>query len=383
MQSRLQTVLLLVLTGAVGRLVYADVRATQARDAAVSNAEALLAQGLAACEAGNGPACADTCGRGLARLPAAFDSALADRLTGCADRAVAVVAVSRGMPSPEADPAAQERLGLVRDRLDQDADPGARALGAALDVALLRNAGALVAARVRLEKAAKDTLDSPWLQWQSGLVALADARLADANAALERVVKALPDFGPGWHQIGLTYLALDRRDTAIAALRKAQGLTDDPQVALDLARAFLAGQLWAEAISPLEAVLRGRPSEIDAVRLLGLANHNLGRHQAAAELYHKAWLLDRQPRTRLSEAISLQSAGQHTAALDALTSLLPQLDQVPEALFLRAGVLADLGRPAESRADYERYLTVARGLPDEAERVKLAEARIAPVPPAP
>jgi hypothetical protein len=39
-------------------------------------------------------------------------------------------------------------------------------------------------------------------------------------------------------------------------------------------------------------------------------------------------------------------------------------------------VLADLGRAAESRSAYEAYLAAAAARPEEAERVKLARARL-------
>lgn len=343
--------------------------ASSARLARVAGLEKEAEQ---ACQAGRHVACAETCRRALEHARGVAEPEVIDRLLLCGDRADALAAVAGQVPAGTE----RSRLRLVAERLAAQPEPAAKALGAALDAALLRASGALVAARASLEKAAKEGLDSPWLQWQGGLVALADRRLADGQAALEKVVQALPEFGAGWHQMGLVSLANDRREAAIAALRKASGLTDDPQVSLDLARAFLAAEMWAEAVGPLEAVLRGRPDEVDAVRLLGLANHNLRRHQAAAELYRKAWTLDRQPRTLLSAALSLHAAGQHSAALDLLTSLLPEAGAVPEVLFVRAAVLADLGRPAESRADYERYLAAAATRPEEAERVKLARARI-------
>ncbi|MCK6574252.1 hypothetical protein L6V77_24495 [Myxococcota bacterium] len=366
----------LATAGGVAWLVRAQLEARAATAAVLARAEQLVGAGEAACAAFETVPCADACARAAAIGSLLHDGlALAERADRCRDRAVALEIVGEITP-PEGVPG---RGRATAARLAAGPALEDRALGAALDAALFRGTGAFLAARSRLEKAVADGLTSPWLDWQLARLALAEARLADAEAALGKVVAALPAFGPGWHQMGVVSLAGGRRDAAIAALRKAAGLSDDPQVALDLARAFLAGEMWAEAIEPLETVLRGRPAEVDAVRLLALAQHNLRRYAAAAELYRKAFSLDRQPRTLLSAVISLHAGGRLADAFELTTALLPDVDRVPETRFVRAGLLADLGRPAESRAEYERYVEFAGARPEEAERVRIARERLAAV----
>ena len=133
----------------------------------------------------------------------------------------------------------------------------------------------------------------------------------------------------------------------------------------------MSRKMWAEALPHLENSLRARPASAETLRLIAAAHYHLKRYARAAEVYQQAYRVEPAPRTLLSVAIALHAGGQHAQALQRLDRLSPHTADVPEILFQRALALAALKRPV--KPVLERYLSVARGVPGEVERVKQAE----------
>jgi tetratricopeptide (TPR) repeat protein len=344
-------------------------RAAMARQAQAltERAEALCAKNaFPGCVAGLETALPFTLGAGDAERLRSHGAAL--------DRARALSLVARDFLPGGSDRFTADAL---VERLAAEGSPASLQASAALEVCLRRADGALPAARTRAEAALKAGQDSLWLQWQLGALALSEGRVDDALGALERVAKEAPEFAPVFHRLGLAYLSASRREAAIGALQKAVTLSAQPEASLDLARAFLAGEMWAEAQAPLETVLRADGTRVEALRLLALSFFRQQNFARAAELYRKAWGLAPEPRTLLSAAIALHAGGQHAAALETLDTLAPAARGVPEILFLRGRVLTDIGRPADARATYGAYIEVATNVADESERLKAAQAALA------
>lgn len=300
----------------------------------------------------------------VARHPGTVDGALSR-----ADRAAALTVIAAGgLPADSARPALidlSERLagGEGEDRI--------AAVG--LEAVLRRLEGNLVAAAKVITDAEADGVTSPWFDWQLGIIRLREGRTEDARTRLEALVKERPAFAPGFHRLGLVYMAGDQREAAIGALQKAIEAGGPPEVSLDLARLHLGQKMWAEAIPHLERVLRGQGGNVDALRLLAAAHYRLGRHGVAARTYRQAYEMDGDPRTLMSAAIALQAGGKQGEALAVLDTLMPRVEQLPEVAWQRGKILLDLGRVGEGRATLERYLSAAAGKPEEAER--MAEVR--------
>ncbi len=256
-------------------------------------------------------------------------------------------------------------------------DAPSRSLAAALDAVAFQIEGRLPEARARLQRA-QDTqgLKSPWLLWQRGAVLLRVGAAPEAAAALEPLVKELPGFAPGWHRLGLAYASQARQDKGIQALSKAAELDPSSRAAFDLARIHLGRKKWAEAIPHLLATLRSHPDDAVAQRLLASAQFHLKRYPEAVAGYRKAYKLDPQPRTLLSAAIALHASGSNSQALKILDRLRAQAEQVPEVLFERGLVLADLKRVDEAKVELQRYIRAARGRRSEARRVRQAIASL-------
>ncbi|MCB9548867.1 MAG: hypothetical protein H6706_23935 [Myxococcales bacterium] len=254
---------------------------------------------------------------------------------------------------------------------------GDRPTAELLSLALQRADGRRADALETLERLRAAGETSPWLLWHAGGLRLEESRLVEAQELLEALVKAKPAFGAGWHRLGLTYLAGGRPEAATEALIRATRAGAGAEAELDLGRLFLKREMWAEGIPHLENALRGRqPPGVaaEALRLLGAAHFHLKRPELAAETYRKAFALEPEPRTLLSAAIALTTAGRHAEAAEALQSLAPRAPEVPEILFQQAVVAAALQQP--TGPILERYLALARGNPGEKERVAQAEAAL-------
>ncbi|MCB9523647.1 MAG: hypothetical protein H6702_09770 [Myxococcales bacterium] len=248
----------------------------------------------------------------------------------------------------------------------------------ALDIALLRGRGLIGGAFEKAEaaKAAQDRPHGVWIRWQHATLLMHADRFAEAIEQLEKVVQAAPEFADGFHRLGLAYLGAERPEAGISALQRALAKGAGPEASRDLARAFLGRQMWAEATTHLETVLRGDPGDAEALRLLGAAHYQLKRYRLAADTYRKAWRLEPQPRTLISAVIALQGAQAWAEALAIIEEIRPQAERLPEIAFHEAVLKERLSRPADAKAAYQGYLALAAGHPDEAKRVATAQKRL-------
>lgn len=292
-----------------------------------------------------------------------------------ARRAEALAAVSApSLPEPSTWP----RLDALAERLEASALPEDTALAPVLRLALLRARGQRAEAVTLAGELSLADEKSPWFQWHAGALRLEEGRVPEAQALLEALARQRPRFGPGLHRLGLSYAAGGRLEAAVEALQRANAAGAGAEAALDLGRLFMKREMWAEAIVHLENGQRGGAAAgAEAVRLLAAAHFHLKRYDLAAQTYRRAHGLEPDPRTLLSAAIALTAAERHAEALEALTALSPHATAVPEVLFQEAVVRSALGQ--STREVLARYLEVARGRPDEADRVARAEAALAGV----
>ena len=239
-----------------------------------------------------------------------------------------------------------------------------------LRLAALR-AGGKVTEATALGESLIDASKSPWVRWHLGGLRLRQARTDEAITLLEHVVKAQPTFGAGFHQLGLAYSADKRSEASIGAFQSAIKHGAGHAAELDLGRLFLSQKMWAEALPHLQNSLRARPASAEALRLIAAAHYHLKRYDLAAKTYQRAYAVEPAPRTLLSAAIAFHAGAQHAQSIQLLDRLAPHVPDIPEILFQRALALAALKRPVQPIL--ERYLTFARGMAGEADRIKQAE----------
>lgn len=243
------------------------------------------------------------------------------------------------------------------------------------DAQLLRlvalRAGGKVTEATALGASLVDASTSPWARWHLSALRLQQARTDEAITLLEQVVKSQPTFGAGFHQLGVAYSAAKRNEAAIGALQTAIKNGAGQAAEFDLGRLFLSQKMWAEALPHLENSLRARPANAEALRLIAAAHYHLKRYERAAKTYQRAYEIEPAPRTLLSAAIALHAGAQHAQAVELLDRLAPHVAEIPEILFQRALALAALKRPVGPAL--ERYITFARGMAGEADRIKQAE----------
>lgn len=114
------------------------------------------------------------------------------------------------------------------------------------------------------------------------------------------------------------------------------------------------------AISELQARIARNPKDVAALEVLGNLELAAQRFEQADRLYARALALD--PGNfdvRLHDADALHRSGHDRAALSQIDRVLRQRRDFPDALYDRGVVLHALGRTAEARAAFVRYLAVA------------------------
>jgi tetratricopeptide (TPR) repeat protein len=114
------------------------------------------------------------------------------------------------------------------------------------------------------------------------------------------------------------------------------------------------------AVSELQARIARNPKDVAALEVLGNLEFAAQKFEQADRLYARALALD--PGNfdvRLHDADALHRSGHDRAALSQIDRVLRQRRDFPDALYDRGVVLHALGRTAEARAAFVRYLAVA------------------------
>lgn len=221
-------------------------------------------------------------------------------------------------------------------------------------------------------------------------------RGGEAIAALRRAVDLRPDLADAWRALGDELgLAGDSQGADAAYARAIQASVRDPDL-LEAAAALCEGRL-AVAERQLRAVLRARPTDVAALRMLAEIGARLGRYEDAeillarslelapsfaAARYNYATVLYRQnrpgeaiveidklladeprnPGYRGLKAAALGQVGEYQGAADGYAQLLREFPQQPKAWMSYGHVLKTMGRQAEGVEAYRHALSLAPGL---------------------
>jgi len=172
---------------------------------------------------------------------------------------------------------------------------------------------------------------------------------------------------------GLAHFALDEREKATPYLEAAQKVQANTPVSKLLARIYLAEPNVARAIEVLEAYLKTRPADSQALTLLASAHMAQGRHAKATALMQEALRTRDVPEFRTALGLSLIGGGE---AADAAVQLEAAFKKDPgqtqagaalAAIYLRSGqgakalVIAEaLVKRQPGHAGFQNLLGLAR-----------------------
>ena len=126
--------------------------------------------------------------------------------------------------------------------------------------------------------------------FQAGQDALHRGRLDEAERDFREVLKANPQVGGAYANLGVVYMRRKQWANALESLRKAEGLM--PQVAgirLNIGLAYYRQNEFLKAIPPFESVVRDQPESLQARHLLGLCYFFAERWADAADTLEPLW----------------------------------------------------------------------------------------------
>ncbi len=231
------------------------------------------------------------------------------------------------------------------------------------------------------------------------LLGMARASLGDtpgAVQALRAAVAADPQLADGWRALGdLLALAGEEGEAAACYARHVQASVHDP--ALLAPAAALAANRLPEAETLLRELVKARPTDVAAIRMLAEVAARIGRYGDAATLlerclelepgfhaarYHYAMVLYRQnksteplrevrrllavdpqhPGYRSVHAALLARIGDYPASIEAYARLLEEHPAQPRVWMSYGHALKTAGRQPDSIAAYRRAIALRPGL---------------------
>uniref|UniRef100_B0SW23 Sulfotransferase n=1 Tax=Caulobacter sp. (strain K31) TaxID=366602 RepID=B0SW23_CAUSK len=214
--------------------------------------------------------------------------------------------------------------------------------------AALRLSGDLDQALEVVDPLARALVQSPEVQLEHGLVLARLGQTQAAIAAFKRATALDPDLAEGWRGLAEALdLAGDAAGAQAAQARQIKAGVRDPAL-MSAAAALVDGKLGvAEQI--LRDVLRVRPDEPAAIRMLAEVAARLGRHDDAETLLVRC--LELAPgftAARHNLATVLYRQGRSEDALVELAQLLAGAPRNPAYLNLKAAALARIGEYAQA-----------------------------------
>ncbi len=198
----------------------------------------------------------------------------------------------------------------------------------------------------------------PWLL--AAELARLDGDGLRATALLRGLTQALPQWAPGWHELGRVLAERDDLPAARVALRQALALDDaSPNTRAELAQAELQANRLDEAQALLAEALRREPDDYVALTAQGLLALKRGEGEAALQAFLKAGVLEpRHARTAVQTGIALYQQGRDERARETLERAAELDPRDPLPLLLRSmmdGDREDWGSAiASARAAAER-----------------------------
>jgi tetratricopeptide (TPR) repeat protein len=194
------------------------------------------------------------------------------------------------------------------------------------------------------------------VHFEHGLVLSGLGRTGAAIEALEIAVRLAPGSPDAWQALAdQRRLAGDEAGADAASAEQIRASANDPEL-LEAASALCEGRL-AVAEQLLRAILKARPSDIAAIRMLAEVGARLGRYDDAEALLERC--LELAPGftpARHNYAMALYRQNKAEAALGQIDRLLAQEPANPGYRNLRSAALAQTGEYLKAIEGYEGLL---------------------------
>ncbi len=202
-------------------------------------------------------------------------------------------------------------------------------------------------------------------------------RSLEALASFEAAQRAAPGNITALNNLGVQYVDLGRTEDGIAMFQKAVEARDNAASRLNLGNAMATLERSGEALEHTRRAVELAPQSAEALRRLGGLLQAAGDVQDAEAALLRSLEIEQHGDTAL--AIARMYIGQEryddaAAVLDKLAQANPRS---PEVAYLIGLVLHRQGRMGQAVGAFKRYLSVAKSVPQEKERVAEVKAAVA------
>ncbi len=216
-----------------------------------------------------------------------------------------------------------------------------------------------------------------------GMLYRNQAKPLEALAAFEAAARLEPPSETALNNLGVQYQELGRPEEAIAALQKALKVRDNAASRINLGQALANMKRTKEALVHYKRAVELAPNNTAALR--GLAGLAAGANDLplAEALLTRSLKLKPDTTVALELGIVLQARKKLDDAARVLGGVLESAPDSREAAFRLAQVWHSKGERDKAIAGYKRFLELAKGVPEEAERVAKVQKLLTPPKPAP
>lgn len=201
----------------------------------------------------------------------------------------------------------------------------------------------------------------------------ATGRKVEALEAFEAAVKAAPEDLTALNNLGVHYLELGRTEEGLAMLGRAIAVQDNAASRLNLGEALVKLKRLEEALEHFQRAAALAPRSAEVYRRLGGLLLVGGKGADAERMLLKSLELQQDPVTALDLGVLYQVQGRHEQAAGLLRQVLAVRPDAPEVAYRLGFSLKALGDLPGARDAFQRYLRLAAGRPEEAQKVAEVE----------
>jgi len=273
-----------------------------------------------------------------------------------------------------------EDLPLLAYMLDMSAtatsDTDSKAYWLVASGLLAERHGNAAKARELYEQASASGLPSAHLALAN--LAQATGDMAGALAAHQAALKAAPKSLKALNNLGVVEVEMGKLDDALGHFEAAIALEDNAASRTNAGNALSLLGRHKEAISHLVRAHELSPASAEILRRLGRALRSDGQNEAAIVAFERSLALAPHDDTSLELGQVFMAVGRADRAIERFSALLEAHPTSLNALFELGRALRAAGRLEEASVLLTRYVQMAQGRPDQAERLSAVRRAFAP-----
>ncbi len=202
--------------------------------------------------------------------------------------------------------------------------------------------------------------------------------LEDARAAHEAAHKAAPKNLMALNNLGTIEVDLGAVDSGLARFQGAIAIRDNAASRLNAANALSLLKRDKEAIPHLAKAHEMAPGSAEILRRLGLALAADQQPKVASQVLERSLVLEDQPAVRLELGRLALQMKEGDRALGIFSKLVEAQPNALDPLFELGRALKVMGRLPEASVVLTRYVQLAEGRPDQAQRLASVKKAFAP-----